>query len=436
MNNSTGLYARLGSMMVLEFLVFGSWFPTIGLVLSKNGLGNLIGLVFVCSSVAAVISPMFVGALADRFFEAQKVFGVLHLAGAAVLLFIPSAVKSGNDTLFLVLIFVFTVFFQPTQAMPNNIAFVHLKDRHDIFPYIRSLGTASWIVAGLIVGQAGLSASSVIFYLTAGWAVVLGLYSFTLPSTPPQQRDVRFRLGDVIGSGAFVLFRQRRFVALMACMLLISVPISIYNAYGSTHLSAAGITDVASVMSIGQACELAFILLLPALLRTVGYRGVLTIGLICWVVRCVLFLVMNNGQVWLAYVVVGMHGACNDFFMITACIYVDRMVAPALKAQAQALVFFVSIGVGQGLGALIAGFIYSGTVGHHPTSELSHWNGLWGIATAVAVLTFLVFACLFRKQQNGVESPVEPAPQPPRPTEHPPAGQPDPVRQTVKETSP
>ncbi|MEV8567557.1 MFS transporter [Streptomyces sp. NPDC051322] len=409
MNKSTGLYSRLGVMMVLEFLVFGSWFPTIGLVLSNHGLSSLIGLVFVFSSVAAVISPMFVGALADRFFQAQKVFGVLHLAGAAVLLCLPSAVKSGNDTLFLVLLFVFTIFFQPTQAMPNNIAFVHLKDRHDVFPYIRALGTGSWIVAGLIVGQTGLSASSVIFYLAAGWALLLGVYSFTLPATPPQQRNVRFRPGDVIGSGAFTLFRQRRFVVLMACMLLISVPISIYNAYGSTYLAAAGIKNVASVMSLGQACELVFILLLPLLLRTIGYRGVLAVGLICWVARCGLFMYMDGGHRWLAYVVVGMHGACNDFFMITACMYVDRMVAPALKAQAQALLFFLSIGVGQGLGALVAGFIYNGAIGNHPTTELGYWNALWGIATAVSLLTFVVFAVLFRERRaDGPTPPVEP----------------------------
>ncbi|MER7717638.1 MFS transporter [Streptomyces flaveolus] len=410
MNRFPGLYSRLGAMMVLEFLVFGSWYPTIGLVLSENGMSSLIGLVFVFSSVAAVISPMFVGALADRYFQAQKVFGVLHLAGAAVLLTLPTAVASGNDTLFLILLFVFTIFFQPTQAMPNNITFVHLKDRHDIFPYIRALGTGSWILAGLIVGQAGLSASPVIFYLSAGWAVLLGLYSFTLPATPPQQHNAQFRVGDVIGSGAFRLFRQRRFVVLMVCMLLISVPISIYNAYGSTYLSVAGIDNVASVMSLGQACELVFILLLPLLLRTAGYRGVLGIGLICWIVRCGLFIHMSDGHPWLAYVVVGMHGACNDFFMITACMYVDRMVTPALKAQAQALVFFLSIGVGQGLGALVAGFIYNGTIGHHSTAELGHWNLLWGIATAVSLVTFAVYAAVFREHRDGAPiPPVGPA---------------------------
>ncbi|MEV0601824.1 MFS transporter [Streptomyces sp. NPDC050315] len=398
MDKRTGLYSRLGLMMVLEFLVFGSWYPTIGLVLSRNGLGDLIGLVFVFSAVAAVISPMFVGALADRFFPAQKVFGVLHLAGAALLLFLPSAVRSGNDALFLILLFAFTLFFQPTQAMPNNIAFVHLGDRHHVFPYIRALGTASWIVAGLIVGQTGLSASPVIFYLTAGWAVVLGVYSFTLPATPPQQRDVKFKPGDFVGIGAFALFRRRNFLVLMGCMLLISVPIAIYNAYGSTYLSVAGIENVASVMSIGQACELVFILVLPLMLRTMGYRGVLITGLVCWIVRCGLFLAMDGGPHWLAFVVVGMHGACNDFFMITACMYVDRMVSPALKAQAQALVFFMSIGVGQGIGALIAGLIYNDVIGNSAVASLGDWDTLWLVAGAVSVAATAVFVALFRKE--------------------------------------
>ncbi|WP_369201800.1 MFS transporter [Streptomyces sp. PU-14G] len=406
------LYPRLGLMMVLEFLVFGSWYPTIGLVLSKNGLGDLIGLVFVFSSVAAVVSPMFVGALADRFFQAQKVFGVLHLAGAALLVCLPSAVRSGNENLFLSLLFVFTLFFQPTQAMPNNITFAHLGDRHDVFPYIRALGTGSWIVSGLIIGQAGLSASPVIFYVTASWSVLLGLYAFTLPATPPRQRNVKFKLGDVIGSGAFTLFRRRDFRVLMGCMLLISLPISIYNAYGSTYLSVAGIADVASVMSLGQACELLFILVLPVMLRTIGYRGVLITGLACWMLRCGLFLAMGSGTHWLAFVVVGMHGACNDFFMITACMYVDRMVSPALTAQAQALVFFMSIGVGQGLGSLIAGFLYDQAVGAGSAPSLSDWNILWTVAGMVSVLAFALFVALFR-QQAVAEIPHETAPDAP-----------------------
>ncbi|MFD7920013.1 MFS transporter [Streptomyces sp. NPDC059740] len=404
-HRNTPLYARLGTMMLLEFLVFGSWYPTVGLVLSKHGFGDLIGLVFVFSSVAAVLSPMFVGALADRFFSAHKVFGTLHLAGAAVLVFIPSAVTSGNDGLFLVLLFVFTLFFQPTQAMPNNIAFVHLQDKPEVFPYIRALGTGAWIVAGLVVGQLGLSASPVIFYLAAGWSVLLGVYAFTLPATPPQQRGAMFRIGDFVGSGAFALFRRPKFVLVMGCMLLISVPISIYNAYGSTYLSAAGVDDVASVMSLGQAFELLFILVLPVLLRTVGYRGVLTTGLVAWTVRCALFLAMDGGPHWLAYVVVGMHGACNDFFMITACMFVDRLVTPALKAQAQALVFFLSIGVGQGLGALLADALYSHAVAGRTTPTLGDWNTLWLLAAAVSLVTLVLFAVLFRKERSGGDVP-------------------------------
>ncbi|MFD7920014.1 MFS transporter [Streptomyces sp. NPDC059740] len=389
-SRSTGLYARLGAMMALEYFAFGSWKPTMGLVLSSNGLGRLIGVVFVFSAVAAILSPLFVGALADRFFPAQKVFGVLHLAGAVLLALMPQAVEQRESALFVVLLFVFMLFFQPTQAMPNNISFAHLLGRMRVFPYIRSLGTLAWIVAGLVVGQNGMSARPQIFYLAAAVSAVLGVYSFTLPSTPPLQRGERFRAGDVIGIGAFPLLRRRRFLVLMVCVLLTFVPISTYNDYGSTYLDAAGVHNVASIMSLGQAAEFVFMLLLPRLLKWVGYRRILITGACTWVVRCGIFLVLTHGQVWLAMAVVALNGITTDFFMVTIYMYVDRMVAPALKAQAQGLVFFFQLGVGSLLGALVASSIYNGVIGDATHSRLSDWTPIWLVAGGVAVLTTLV----------------------------------------------
>ncbi|MEV8567550.1 MFS transporter [Streptomyces sp. NPDC051322] len=399
----SGLYARLGSMMALEYFAFGSWKPTMGLVLSHNGLGSLIGNVFIVSAIAAVLSPLFVGTLADRFFPAQKVFGVLHLAGAVLLALMPQAVEHGNGVLFTVLLFVFMLFFQPTQAMPNNISFTHLQSRMRVFPYIRSLGTVAWIAAGLLVGQTGQSARPTIFYLAAGVSVVLGLYSFTLPNTPPLQRDGTFRIGDIIGISAFPLLKRRKFLVLMICVLLTFVPISTYNDYGSTYLDAAGVKNVASIMSLGQAAEFVFMLLLPRLLKRFGYRRILLTGAATWIVRISIFLVLTHGQVWLAAIVVSLNGITTDFFMVTIYMYVDRMVAPELKAQAQGLIFFFQLGVGSLLGAVVASSIYNSVIGNAAHSQLSDWRPIWLAAGGVAVVTATVMMLFLGKDDPDLD---------------------------------
>lgn len=402
--SSSGLYARLGAMMALEYFAFGSWKPTMGLVLSRNGMGGFIGHVFIVSAIAAVLSPLLVGALADRFFPAQKVFGVLHLAGAVLLALMPQAIEHHNGVLFAVLLFVFMLFFQPTQAMPNNISFTHLQGRTQVFPYIRSLGTVAWIVAGLVVGQTGQSARPTIFYLAAGVSLALGLYSFTLPSTPPLQRGGAFRIGDALGLRAFPLLKHRRFLVLMICVLLTFVPISTYNDYGSTYLDAAGVRNVASIMSLGQAAEFVFMLMLPHLLKRFGYRRILITGACTWIVRIAIFLVLTHGQVWLAAIVVALNGITTDFFMVTIYMYVDRMVPPDMKAQAQGLIFFFQLGVGSLLGAVVASSIYNNVIGNATHSQLGDWGPIWLAAGVVAVVTAAVMVLFLGKddpERNG-----------------------------------
>ncbi len=403
-----GLYARLGAMLALEYFVFGTWKPTMGLVMSQNGLGDKIGLVFIFAAIAAMISPLFVGALADRFFPAQKVFGVLHLAGGALLVLMPQAIVNREGALFVLLLFLFMLFFQPTQAMPNSISFAHLQGRMHVFPYLRALGTGSWIIAGIVVGQGGLSAHPAIFYIAATVSFALGLYSFTLPSTPPLSKGRSFRPLDMIGAGAFPLFRQRKFVVLIACILLTFIPASTYNDYGATYLDAAGVHNVASIMSIGQAAEFVVMLLLPRLLVKFGFRKILVTGALTWILRCVLFLTLTHGQVWLAVTVVALHGVTTDFFMVTIYMYVDRMVAPALRSQAQALVFFFQLGVGSLLGAVAASSIYNSVIGNATTSDLSDWQPIWLVAAAAAVLNALLMVVFLGRDDPDQEQPGGP----------------------------
>lgn len=405
-----GLYARLGAMLALQYFAFGSWKPTMGLVMSRNGMGDTIGHVFIFSAIAAMISPLFVGALADRFFPAQKVFAVLHLAGGALLMLMPQAIVNREGAFFVVLLFVFMLFFQPTQAMPNSISFVHLQGRMRVFPYLRALGTAAWIVAGLVIGQSGLSAHPGIFYLAAGVSFALSAYSFTLPATPPLMKGRAFRVGDMIGAGAFPLFKRRRFVVLIACVLLTFIPVSTYNDYGATYLDAAGVKNVATLMSLGQGAEFLVMLLLPRLLVKFGSRKILITGALTWVLRCLLFLTITHGQIWLAMTVVALHGITTDFFMVVIYMYVDRMVAPALKSQAQALIFFFQLGVGSLLGAVVAGSLYNSVIGNATTSDLSAWRPIWLAAAGAAVLSALIMILFLGKDAPEPTPPAEALP--------------------------
>jgi nucleoside transporter len=396
-------FARLSIMMLLQYMTYGSWWATIGLVLVSNGLGSIVGLAFSLSAIAAIISPMITGAIADRFFASQKVLAILHAVGGCILLALTPIVNAGNGAILLLALFVYMLFFQPTLAMTNNIAFTHIPEKSNSFAYIRAFGTGGWIVMGLVIGQSGLSASTSIFVIAAVMSFVLAAYSLTLPKTPPPARGTSFAWGDVIGAGAFHLFRNRSFRILVFAVLLTCVPISIYNSYGSTYLDAAGVPNVASFMTIGQASEVICLLLVPLILRRFSIKWVLFVGILAWVVRAALLLSMSEGNVPLAVIVIALHGVCNDFFLMTAFMYVDDLTRLEARAQAQSLFVFLSLGVGNAIGAFVAGELYNTFVGS--STDLAAWDPMWYLTAALTAVAALVFLFFFRSRVVRMPSP-------------------------------
>ncbi|WP_169816382.1 MFS transporter, partial [Nocardia miyunensis] len=356
---------RLTVMMLFEFAVPGSWFATFGLVLSTYKMPGIIGTAYSLAAVAAIIAPMFLGALGDRFVSSQKGLGIAHLAGGVVMCFLPAVVHSGNSAATLALIFVFMVFFQPTMGLANSIAFRHLGDNRRLFPYIRVFGTIGWVVAGVVVGALGLSASTGLFYCTALISGAFGLYAFTLPATPPPAAGVRFTLGDIIGAKAFVLFRDRNFSILMICALLTSVALGAYNTYASPFLGALGIHNVAGVLSIGQAAEVAFIVTIPFTVKHLGMKWGLMGGMCMWALRFCLFIAAVGTHNWLAVVAIALQGICNDFFLVLAAMYIGAVTPVELSAQAQSMLILVVSGLGSFLGAALSGTVYNHTVATH-----------------------------------------------------------------------
>ncbi|MGO2748951.1 MAG: MFS transporter [Pseudoclavibacter sp.] len=393
---------RLAGMMLLQYATYGSWWATIGLVLTSNGLGSIVGLAFSLAAVAAILSPMLTGAIADRFFASQKVLAVLHALGGLVLLLIAPTVTSGNAGLLLGALFVYMLFFQPTIAVSNNIAFTHLPQDSNAFAYVRVFGTGGWIAIGLFIGQSGLSASTAIFFIAATMSFALALYSLTLPKTPPPAHGSKFKAGDLVGAGALHLFRNRSFCVLIVAVLLTCVPISIYNAFGSTYLDVVGVPNVASFMTIGQASEILFMLVLPLVLKRFTWKWVILGGLVAWLVRALALMTMTEGNITMAVFIIALHGVCTDFFLTAGFMYVDTVTRLEARAQAQSLFLLFALGVGNAIGALIAGEMFNVFVGD--STDVAAWNPLWYVSATLAGISALAVLLLFKSKQRRAPS--------------------------------
>ena len=297
----------------------------------------------------------------------------------------------------LVLVFIYMIMFQPTLGLTNAIAFRHLGENQRLFPYIRVFGTLGWIIAGLVVGGVGLSASSDIFVVTGIVSLILAGYALTLPPTPPAARGGTLSLGDVIGIKAFGLFRDRNFVIFSICALLTCVPLAMYNSYASPFLSSVGVQNVAGVLAIGQISEVVFIVTIPIVLSKFGLKYSLLTGMAMWGVRFLFFASAVDGHAWLAVVGVALHGICNDFFLVLGAMYVDRAAPVELKAQAQSIFVFISSGAGIFLGSLLGNVLYTGIVETSGGGSASSWAVLWMVPVGVAALTGLLWSTLFKQ---------------------------------------
>lgn len=397
------IYIRIAAVMFLNFFIWGAWFVTAGLVLSKHGLGAEIGNVYSLGPVASLITPFLFGYLIDRFFSAERVLAVLHLVGAALLAFVPALIESHNAMGLLAVLFVYNMCFMPTLSLTNNIAFHHLGTAEN-FPYLRIFANVGWIVPGFFIGSLGLSDSTTIFYVAAVSSVVLAFVSLTLPKKMPGAK--------VAGTSSFrdglVLFKHGQFVVLLLCMMLITVPLTFYYAYTATFADAVGFKQVGTVMTVGQLSDLVAIALIPMLIRRVGYKWMIFAGMIGWIVRYSLY---SYGAVppslILVFIGIAIHGICYDFLFVTAFIYTEKIAGESAKGQAQGIVMFFTYGLGMLIGAQVAGHIFNAFPAA-PAGGLSlaDWQSFWRYPLALAAVATLVHLIGFRESVRKV-NPVQ-----------------------------
>ena len=369
------LVPRLSLMMFLQFFIWGSWSVTLGLVMTQHNMSLLIGDAFSAGPIASILSPFVLGMLVDRFFASQKVMAVMHLAGAAILWFVPGALIAENGALLIGLLFGYTLCYMPTLALTNNIAFNSLANVDKTFPVVRVFGTIGWIVAGIFIGVTGVAASVTIFQVAAASSVLLALYSLTLPHTPAPAKGLPVKVRDLFCADAFALLKTRHFFVFSVCAMLISVPLGTYYAYTASYLADAGIADVSTAMSFGQMSEIVFMLVIPLLFRRLGVKVMLLIGMLAWFVRYAMFAlgVSEEGRI-LLYLGILLHGVCYDFFFVVGFIY--------------------TYGIGMLLGSQISGALYNRLVAGQTVPQA--WVTFWWIPAVAAAAIALIFLLTFK----------------------------------------
>jgi len=397
MTTSTRL--KLSVLMFLEYFVWGSWYVTMGTWLGQtlHFSGEQIGLAFGTTALAAMISPFFMGMVADRFFATERILAALHIIGGGVMFWASLQTTFGT---FYTILLIYTLCFMPTLALSNSISFHQMKDPGREFPAIRVLGTIGWIVAGLLIGGLGLEASATPLQLAAASSIVLGVFCLALPHTPPQKQS-RARLADILGLDALKLLGERSFAIFVIGSFLICIPLQFYYAFANLFLNELHVSNAAGKMTLGQMSEIFFMLVMPWFFRRLGVKYMLLVGMAAWTGRYVLFAYGNSSDlVWMLYAGILLHGICYDFFFVTGQIYVDRRAPADLRAAAQGLIAFVTLGVGMFIGSWVSGRVvdaFAGPAGHD-------WQSIWLVPAAGAAVVLLLFAFFFRSTNDSTVS--------------------------------
>ncbi len=399
---SSAIRLKLSVMMFLEFFIWGAWFVTLGTYLlhDLHTTGTQVGAAFLTQSIGAIAAPFIIGLIADRFFSAQKILGVLHLAGAALLWWASTA---ADFSTFYPFVLAYMVVYMPTLALVNSISFRQMQNPQKEFASIRVFGTLGWIIAGLTIGWLNWEQGGhlvLTFRMAAGASALLGAFSFALPPTPPIKKAGPSTIGDMLGLEAIGLLRNRSYLIFFLASVAICVPLSFYYGFTNPFLNEVGMKSAAGVQSLGQVSEVLFMLLIPAFFARLGVKKMLAIGMLAWVVRYVCFAYGDgHSAYWLLIAGIVLHGICYNFFFVTGQIYTDNLAGEQSKSAAQGFITLATYGVGMLIGSLLSGRIVDA---HVIKVNVHDWPTIWLIPAGIAAAVLLVFLLLFRDQHAPV----------------------------------
>jgi nucleoside transporter len=396
---------KLSIMMFLEFFIWGAWFVTLGTFLDKtlHASGAQTGSVFSTQSWGAIIAPFIIGLIADRYFNAEKILGVLHIIGAVLMYQMYTAV---DISVFYPYVLGYMILYMPTLALVNSVSFNQMVDPEKEFSIIRVWGTIGWIVAGLVISYLfhwdsangvtqGLLKNT---FLMAGIAsLVLGLFSFTLPATPPKvATGEKVKISELLGLDALKLLKDKNFAIFFIASILICIPLAFYYQNANNFLTDTGISNPTGKMTIGQASEVLFLLCLPIFFKKFGFKWTILVGMLAWAVRYAMFAYGNGGELsFLLILGIAFHGVCYDFFFVSGQIYTNARAGDRYKSAAQGLITLATYGVGMLIGFYVAGLISDA----YKTANGHDWHMIWLIPAGIAAVVMLIFAALFKDSE-------------------------------------
>ena len=430
------LTVRLFTMMFIQFFIWGAWYVTAPRALTPLGFtGADFGWTYSVGPIAGLISPFFVGMIADRFFATERVLGLMHILGGAAMFAALQLMGGENPSPDAInfMFFLHMFCYYPTLALTNSLAMHSVTDSEKQFPIIRVGGTIGWIVAGLVLSWQEWGSSTMMFQLAAYASVGLGLYSLTLPHTPPPAKGQKFEARDALGLDAFVLLKNPSYLVFIVCSFLICIPLAFYYQMAERTLVAGEVTDTAFKMTFGQMSEIFFMLLMPFFFKRLGVKMMLFVAMATWVARYVLFAIGTPDHVtWMLLLGVTVHGICYDFFFVTGQIYTDQVAPKAIRSQAQGLLVLFTLGLGMMIGAQVAGRVEAhftppetaelndkatallDTITEDMTDEARKpiedeaaalqlsalqaidWKGIWNIPAGAAAVVMVIFFVLFK----------------------------------------
>lgn len=393
---------QLSVMMFLEFFIWGAWFVTMGTYLATTLKASDAqnGLAYGTQAWGAIVAPFVIGLIADRFFAAQKILGILHLVGAGLMYYITTV---DNFTSFYPPLLVYMILYMPTLALVNAVSFKQLTNPEKEFSSIRVWGTIGWIVAGLVIGWLAWEQSGSLvntFRLTAILSAVLGVFSFTLPNTPPPKAGTKVTIGEILGADAIKLLADRSFLIFFLSSLLICIPLAFYYQVTNQFLNELNVPKAAAKMSMGQMSEMIFMVLMPLFFRKLGVKKMLLLGMLAWVIRYLMFGFGDAGSgVWLLYIGIVLHGICYDFFFVTGQIYTDERAGEKIRSSAQGMITLATYGIGMLIGFWIAGLV----AGYFKTESGHDWKNIWMVPAGIAVVVTLLFLVFFKDPKKSKE---------------------------------
>ena len=384
-------------MMFLEYFIWGAWYVTAGTYMATilNSSGTEIGNTYSAFAIATIISPFFIGSIADKYFSAEKVMGILHIIGGLLLLY---ATQVNSSFTFLIIVLIYSIVYMPTVALSNNIVFANVTDTGKTFPIIRFFGTFGWIVAGFIIGKLQLESNAstlpYTFYIAAGASLLLGLFSMFLPNVPPKGNKED---SSALGLEGLVLLKDKSYLIFFISAILICIPLSFYYSFANVFLNDLGMEGAAGKMIFGQISEAIFILAIPFLYYRLGVKNILIIGIGAWLLRFIFFANGDLGDYyWMIMSGIILHGICYDFFFVTGYMYTENKAGEKIKNAAQGLFTVATYGVGMAIGSALSGYISD----YYTINDVKNWTEIWMVPAYISAVVLLFLIIFFKEKNN------------------------------------